>query len=202
MGGYTKLQVLGITHSEKQSGAYALLLADESDKRRVPVVIGPGEAQSIAMVLEDVRPQRPFTHDLFIDFALAYDIMLKEVLICNYEDGIFFSELVFEDSLGREERLDSRTSDAVALALRVDASIYISEEVLEKASVEVSSNQANSNTHTEKEVMINVYVNRLKKLDANLKMLVEAEQYEDASLVRDEIITIREKLKQIENEEF
>ena len=129
MEGYIKIQVLGITHSDIQSGAYALLLAEERGQKRIPIVIGPAEAQSIAMVLEKVRPQRPLTHDLFIDFASAFDIVLKKVLICNYEDGVFFSELVFEDARGRMENLDSRTSDAVALALRQDVPIYISQDI-------------------------------------------------------------------------
>ncbi len=202
MEGYTKLQVLGITHSEIQSGAYALLLAEDVGSRRVPIVIGPAEAQSIAMVLENVSPQRPLTHDLFIGFASAFDIMLKKVLICNYRDGVFFAELVFEDAQGRVEHLDSRTSDAVALALREDAPIYISQAILDEASVDVESSQVKESLHAERDVMINVYVTRLRKLDASLKMLVESEQYEDASLVRDEIITIREKLKRIESDEL
>ncbi len=199
---YIKLQVLGITHSDIQSGAYALLLSDENGARRVPIVIGPSEAQSIAMVLENVHSQRPLTHDLFIDFASAFDIILNKVLISNYEEGVFFAELVYEDLKGRVEHLDSRTSDAVALALREDVPIYISAKILEEASMEVESYKAKSSMKEERDVMINVYVTKLKKLDANLKLLVEAEQYEDASLVRDEIITIREKLKRIESEEL
>lgn len=124
------LQVLGLSYSQLQSGAYALILAETDGPRRIPVVIGAPEAQSIAIVLEGIRTPRPLTHDLFVSFAHAFGVKLKEVYIYKFEDGIFSSELTFTDG-DRSVVIDARTSDAIALALRTGTPIYTTPEIVE-----------------------------------------------------------------------
>lgn len=115
-----KLKVLGLSYNQLQSGAFALLLAQEDGPYRIPVVIGAAEAQSIAIRLESITPSRPLTHDLFMSFAQAFGVRLREVFIYKFEDGIFSSELTFDDG-ERQVVLDARTSDAIAIALRCRA---------------------------------------------------------------------------------
>lgn len=129
-----KLRVQGLTNSQIQSGAYALILAEEFGMRRVPIVVGTAEAQSIAIALERIIPPRPLTHDLIVTFSKAYGIVLKEVFIYKFEDGVFYSELSFDDGQ-REIRLDSRTSDAIAIALRVNCDIYTTEKIVRECGV-------------------------------------------------------------------
>ena len=105
-----KLKVLGITYSQIQSGAYALVLAEETGTRRIPIIIGTAEAQSIAIQLEHLTPPRPLTHDLFVSFANAFGIKLKEVFIYKFEEGVFNAELVFEDKEGNEKLKRGRLS--------------------------------------------------------------------------------------------
>jgi uncharacterized protein len=116
-----RLNILGLSVSQTQTGAYALVLAEENGERRLPIIIGPVEAQAIAIQLEGLKPPRPLTHDLVKNIALAFEIALLEVVIHKLEEGIFFSELLFEMD-GKEISVDSRTSDAVALALAVQVS--------------------------------------------------------------------------------
>ncbi|MDE6853668.1 MAG: bifunctional nuclease family protein [Muribaculaceae bacterium] len=125
------LYVLGLSYSQLQSGAYALILAEADGPRRIPVVIGPAEAQSIAIVLEGIRTPRPLTHDLFASFAHAYGIKLTEVFIYRFEDGIFSSEISFSDGK-RDITIDSRTSDAIAIALRTRTPIFTTEDILRR----------------------------------------------------------------------
>ena len=117
-----------------QSGAYALILAEENGARRVPIIVGTSEAQSIAIALEHITPPRPLTHDLFMTFAQAFGIQLREVFIYKFEDGVFYSELLFDDGI-TQVRLDSRTSDAIAIALRVKCDIYTTEHIVSECGV-------------------------------------------------------------------
>lgn len=125
-----KLYLMGLSYSQLQQGAYAMILAEADGPRRIPVVIGAAEAQSIAISLEGIRTPRPLTHDLFVSFAHAFGVKLRQVFIYRFEDGIFSSELTFSDG-DRTVTIDSRTSDAVALAIRTDAPIYTNEEILQ-----------------------------------------------------------------------
>lgn len=127
-----KLKVLGLTYSQVKKGAYALVLAEEEGPRRIPVVIGVAEAQSIAISLEGIVPPRPITHDLFVSFAHGFGVRLKEVCIYKLENGVFSSEMVFDDGT-REIRLDARTSDAIAIALRTRSDIFVMPEIIEEA---------------------------------------------------------------------
>ncbi len=186
-----KLNILGLSYSQTQSGAYALVLAEEEGERRIPIIIGGVEAQSIAIRLEGLEPPRPLTHDLFLNFAKAFSIQLVEVVIYKLEEGIFYSELV---CLKEKEliRIDSRTSDAVALALRFNCPIYTFEEIMTKAGIvldledskkeEVHKTEKSS---TDKDTSLSS--KSIGELDTMLKEAVESENYEKASKIRDEI---------------
>lgn len=129
-----KLNILGLSYSRTQSGAYALVLSEENGPRRIPIIIGNLEAQSIAIKIEGLQPSRPLTHDLFYNFAQSFDIEVLEVTIYKLEEGIFYSELVC--TRGTDiVHIDSRTSDAIAIALRFSCPIYTYEEIIEKSGI-------------------------------------------------------------------
>lgn len=183
-----RLIIKGLSYSQTQSGAYALVLGEENGKRKLPVIIGGFEAQSIAIALEkDVEPPRPLTHDLFVNFANKFAIELKEVVIHKLEEGVFFSMMVLENG-GQEVVLDARTSDAVALAIRFDCPIYTYNSILEKAGVVLDEKaDAASETpspKTEKKVSSK---DKLEKLQQEMDEAVKNEDYEKAARIRDEI---------------
>lgn len=134
------LHVMGLSCSQLQSGAYALVLAEDNGPRRIPVIIGEGEAQSIAIALEGIRTARPLTHDLFVSFAHAYGVRLKEVFISRFEDGIFYSQLTFSDDDDRSVVMDARTSDAVAIAMRTGTPIITTEEIVRTTGFVIDDN--------------------------------------------------------------
>lgn len=183
-----KLNVLGLSVSQTQTGAYALVLAEEKGDRRIPIIIGPVEAQAIAIQLEGLRPPRPLTHDLFKNVAVAFQIDLIEVLIYKLEEGIFFSELICEQN-GSRVAIDSRTSDAVALALRFQCPIYTSEEILRKAGIVIEMADQTESVQNEEEGADETGYSyySVGELEALLKKAVENENYEQASEIRDEI---------------
>ena len=186
-----KLNILGLSYSQTQSGAYALVLAEEEGERRIPIIIGGVEAQSIAIRLEGLEPPRPLTHDLFLNFSKAFSIQLVEVIIYKLEEGIFYSELV---CLREEEtvRIDSRTSDAVALALRFNCPIYTLEEIMVEAGIvlDLKDTQKDEIPKTESlssEKSTPLSSKSIGELDDMLNEAVESENYEKASKIRDEI---------------
>ena len=187
-----RLNILGLSVSQTQSGAYALVLAEEEGERRIPIIIGPVEAQAIAIQLEGLKPPRPLTHDLIKNIALAFDIALLEVTIYKLEEGIFYSELLCEMN-GKEIRIDSRTSDAVALALRFRCPIYTSEEILQKAGIVLESDDENSPVRSmmdeeEPETTGSSYAQySTSDLQELLNEAIEDEDYEKASIIRDEL---------------
>ncbi|WP_163326019.1 bifunctional nuclease family protein [Draconibacterium mangrovi] len=187
-----RLNILGLSVSQTQSGAYALVLAEEDGERRIPIIIGPVEAQAIAIQLEGLKPPRPLTHDLIKNIALAFDIALLEVTIYKLEEGIFYSELLCEMN-GKEIRIDSRTSDAVALALRFRCPIYTSEEILQKAGIVLESDDENSPVRSmmdeeELETTGSSYAQySTSDLQELLNEAIEDEDYEKASIIRDEL---------------
>lgn len=191
-----RLNILGLSVSQTQSGAYALVLAEEEGERRIPIIIGPVEAQAIAIQLEGLKPPRPLTHDLIKNMALAFDIALLEVSIYKLEEGIFYSELLCEMD-GKEVKIDSRTSDAVALALRFRCPIYTSEEILQKAGI-VLEGEEDSPVRSllddeELEESGSTYAQySSSELEALLNEAIQDEDYEKASVIRDEL-TKREK---------
>lgn len=131
-----RLRLMGLNYNPLQNGAFALLMAAEGTNLSIPIIIGAPEAQAIAMVIEGINPQRPMTHDLFATFAHAFDIRLEEVFIYSFEDGIFSAEMTFNDGT-RRITLDSRTSDAVAIAIRTDAPIFTTRAILEETGIEI-----------------------------------------------------------------
>lgn len=189
-----KLNILGLSYSQTQTGAYALVLSEAEGTRRIPIIIGAVEAQAIAIQLEGLKPPRPLTHDLFLNVALAFNIEIKEVLIHKLEEGIFYAEIVCEQNKNRI-RVDSRTSDAIALALRFECPIYTTEEIIEKAGIimefeEGSEENENVESNDPKEgtpVRINYVEYTLEELNELLDAAISEEDYEKASQIRDEI---------------
>ena len=196
-----KLRVQGLTNSQIQSGAYALILAEEDGARRIPIIVGTSEAQSIAIALERITPPRPLTHDLFATFAQAFGVRLCEVFIYKFEDGVFYSELLFEDGI-KQIRLDSRTSDAIAIALRVKCDIYTTPEIVRGCGVVLEEDAAEEKDKDDDDSILALEPEeihddaKLKKwlslLDADelsdrLDEAIADENYEYAKMYKDEI---------------
>lgn len=180
-----------MSYSQSQSGAYALILGEREGKRRLPIIIGSFEAQSIAIELEKIKTPRPLTHDLFKSFADAFKIIVSEVIINKFSEGVFFAKLIC--SHGRSElEIDSRTSDAIALALRFDCPIYTYESIMVAAGIlmeeETESTPleetAEESPRLDRTKFSDVSMSELKKL---LQSAIENEDYEKASRIRDEI---------------
>jgi bifunctional DNase/RNase len=186
-----KLKVLGISYSQTQSGAYALILVEENGERRVPIIIGGFEAQAIVIKLENLDPPRPLTHDLFRSFAAEFSISIIEVMIYKLEEGVFYSRLLCNNG-EKEISIDSRTSDAVALALRFGCPIYITEEILEKAGITITPTEPDTSTETDTDNLFETGNSKFESYsdDDLYKMIDEAvktEDYERAASIRDEL---------------
>lgn len=187
-----RLEIVGMSYSQSQSGAYALILGVSGEKRRLPIIIGGFEAQAIAIELEKMKPTRPLTHDLFKNFASHFDIHIKEVVINKFEEGIFYSKLLCEQ-YGKTSEIDSRTSDAVALAIRFDCPIYAMEDIIDEAGIMMDDEPAVgegsvSDAKEEKVTGEGKYSDYLmEELEEMLKKAVNQEDYEEASRLRDEI---------------
>ena len=184
-----RLEIIGMSYSQSQSGAYALILGEIGGKRRLPIIIGGFEAQAIAIELEKMKPSRPLTHDLFKNFADNYNVRIKEVIIDKFHEGIFFAKLIcLQDEV--ETEIDARTSDAVALAIRFHCPIYTTEKILTDAGILMDESSPSFGAKTPKEEIQessefeNLSLNELNDL---LKKAVDSEDYEQASLLRDEI---------------
>lgn len=196
-----KLTIKGISYSQTQNGAYALILNEVDGERKLPIVIGAFEAQSIAIALEkEIKPPRPLTHDLFKNFADRFDIVVKQVIIHKLVDGVFFSSIICErDRI--EEIIDARTSDAIALALRFNAPIFTYKNILDKAGIylkinpepEGGENEADDvltppQTFGTESVSTGGYTQySLQELHEQLENAVQNEDYEKAASIRDEI---------------
>lgn len=196
-----KLTIKGISYSQTQNGAYALILNEVDGDRKLPIVIGAFEAQAIAIALEkNIQPPRPLTHDLFKNFAERFDIFVKEVIIHKLVDGVFFSSIVFTKD-GKEEILDARTSDAIALALRFYAPIFTYKNILDKAGIYLNVNPSKSDedddiltkpetfgSPSESNSSGNSYSKKsTTELHDMLDAAVNDEDYEKAAKIRDEI---------------
>jgi len=192
-----RLLINGVSYSQTQNGAYALILSELDGERKLPIVIGTYEAQSIAIAIEkDIKPPRPLTHDLFKSFCERFDIIIKQVIIHKLVDGVFYSSIIC-DRDGIEEIIDSRTSDAIALATRFDAPIFTYENILEKAGIIIEIEEydeedkilfkelfSKETTLANSEDFKDKTVDELQKL---LKIAVQNENYETAAKIRDEI---------------
>ncbi len=184
-----RLQVLGLSYSQIQTGAYALILAQADGPFRIPVVIGAAEAQSIALRMENITPTRPMTHDLFVSFAHAFGIKLTEVFIYKFEDGIFSSELTFTDG-ERTIVIDSRTSDAIAIAMRTHTPIFTTRDIVNRTGFIMEteneeegneSEAADEDTPRDAEPRLENYA--IEELERELKRLISIEDYEQAARV-------------------
>lgn len=189
------LRVLGLSYKEIHQGAYALILAEVNGSHYIPIVIGTPEAQAIAIRLENITPPRPVAHDLFASLAHAFGIKLKDVFIHKFEDGIFWSELVFEDNEGNEVRLDARTSDAIAIALRTHSPIYTTQEILESTGFvmgvvstdtkeeqihEVSLDDVANDPMTDVDTLEDLSTDQLESM---LSDMIAEERYEEAARI-------------------
>ncbi len=198
-----RLNIKGISYSQTQNGAYALILNEVDGDRKLPIVIGAFEAQSIAIALEEeIRPPRPLTHDLFKNFSDRFQIIVKQVIIHKLVDGVFYSSLICErDNI--EEIIDARTSDAIALALRFKAPIFTYKNILDKAGIYLKVNP-NKNKQDEDSILVDeliaeeietiafgdedIYKDKsLEELHTLLDEAVNNEDYELAAKIRDEI---------------
>lgn len=193
MGDRIKLNIIGLTSSHSQRNSYTLILGEENGELKLPIVIGGYEAQSIALVIEGLKPQRPLTHDLISNFFSQFGIILKEVIINKLEEGVFFSTLVTEKD-NKIQNIDARTSDAIALALRMKCPIYTYKSILNDAGIQYEEND----TEGEEKEEINEDVNTpvvthdlnqlsLKELEAELEKAIKIEDYVRAAMLRDEI---------------
>lgn len=188
-----KLNILGLSVSQSQSGAYALVLAEDNGDRRIPIIIGPVEAQSIAIQLEGLKPPRPLTHDLFKQLASAFEIQITEVIIYKLEEGIFYSELICIRE-GKQIIIDSRTSDAVALSLRFGCPIYTTEEILQRAGIVIEFENEHGQDEWHQTPADEPFRGKHEyekytsaELIQMLNTAIHAEDYEKASAIRDEI---------------
>jgi bifunctional DNase/RNase len=187
-----KLEIVGLSYSQTQTGAYALVLGESKGKRRLPIIIGGFEAQAIAIELEKMTPSRPLTHDLFKSFAEGFDINVSEVLIYNLVEGIFFAKIICSNGEKNVE-IDARTSDAIAVAVRFNCPINTYEFILSQAGIILDDEAINAAAESgEMDDLVEADVNDyLKKSTEELKQMLDAaladEDYEKASRIRDEI---------------
>ena len=198
-----KLRVQGLTNSQIQSGAYALVLAEEG-LRRIPIIVGMFEAQSIAIALEGINPPRPLTHDLFIAYTKATGYLMKEVFIHKVEDGVYHSEITLSKG-DSTISIDSRTSDAIAIALRTNCNIYTTEFIMRKCGIVLDENNNADNIEAMPEELTADDLQDIAKLKKQLKALkskdieermakaVAKEDYEFAKIYKDELIRRGEK---------
>jgi len=191
-----KLDIVGLSYSQTQSGAYALVLGEVSGRRRLPIIIGGFEAQAIAIEIEKMTPSRPLTHDLFKSFAETYHIRIDEVIIYNLVDGIFYAKIIFNDG-HKQTEIDARTSDAIALAVRFKAPVYTYEFILASAGIVIEGNDfvfleniesagaADPETMPTKDTSFTAMTD--DQLQEHLSKALADELYEKAARIRDEI---------------
>ncbi|GAA4455686.1 bifunctional nuclease family protein [Rurimicrobium arvi] len=189
-----ELEIIALSHSITQNNSYAIVLGEIDGQRRVPIVIGAFEAQAIAVALERMQPTRPLTHDLFFGFIKQFDIELKEVIIYKLEEGIFFSKLVCAQEGGADIEIDSRTSDALALAVRAHCRIYTYDNIIESAGIFLNSEERPSKRAIQAQSAGEAASGDLKKMSVEtlnelLNEALEQEDYVKAIQIRDELNT-------------
>ncbi len=184
------LKVLGLTTSQSHSGAYALILEEEQTKLRIPIVIGMSEAQSIAVALEGIEPKRPLTHDLLVSLAHSQNMRLLEAYIHRLEEGVFYSELLFKSGF-RKIRMDARTSDAIALAVRFNAPIYTTEDIIKRAGISQERTNINEKDFERRPVSVE---DQILALEEKLNDVVSQELYKEAAKIKQKIDELKKKL--------
>lgn len=194
-----KLEIIGLSFSQTQSGAYALILGELDGKRRLPIIIGGFEAQAIAVELENMQPSRPLTHDLFKNFAIEFDIHIDEIIIYNLKEGIFYSKLVCSNANGESKEIDARTSDAIAMAVRFNCPIYTHEFILSSAGVVLDETEGTTEEQKPKNLPKKSSEKKsakaesdyssqsIEELKESLMKAIDDEAYETASKIRDEL---------------
>lgn len=186
-----KLEIVALSHSVTHSHNYAIILGEVEGTKRLPIVIGGFEAQAIAVALENMVPNRPLTHDLFKNTLESFNITIKEVIIHQLTEGVFYSSLICEKE-GKEYTIDSRTSDAIAMAVRFDAPIFTYSSIIEIAGVEMEDPQILSSSPHKKEKKestkkLSIPEMSDKALEALLEKALEREDFENAAKIRDEL---------------
>ena len=195
-----KLEILGLSSSQSQSGSFALVLGEKPGKRRLPIIIGMFEAQAIAIEIEKIIPNRPMTHDLFKSFAGSFNYSVKEIVISDLKEGVFFAKIVCTDKTNTIE-IDSRPSDAIAIGLRFNAPIYTFETILAEAGIELSEGEVEEEPDIQKGLeqikpkkktspsgsSEKIKDTKMEKLKEMLDQAIEQEDYEKAAKIRDEI---------------
>ncbi len=188
-----KLEIVGLSYSQTQSGAYALVLAETGGKRRLPIIIGGFEAQAIAIELEKMVPTRPLTHDLFKSFAQTFTILIKEIIIYNLVEGIFYAKIVCEKD-GVSSEIDARTSDAIAIGVRFNCPVYTFENILASAGILLEDDALShedfdfDDEETADSTPGNAWKSMsIAELESQLNDAIANEDYELASKIRDEI---------------
>ncbi len=192
-----ELKVVGLSYSQTQTGAYALILKEKSGNRRLPIIIGGAEAQAIAIPLEKMTPSRPLTHDLFVSFFDDFKIDLKEIVIYNLVEGIFFAKLICNKD-GEEVEIDARSSDAVAIALRKEKPIFTYDFILGSAGIVIDEEEMEAEG-SEEELSLeelpasSSQSNSIEELEKELEAALESENYEKASKLRDQINKLKKE---------
>lgn len=192
-----KLEILGLSSSQSQTGSFALVLGETEGNRRLPIIIGMFEAQAIAIEIEKIIPNRPMTHDLFKSFASSFNFHVEEIVISDLKEGVFFAKIVCTDGLKKHD-IDARPSDAIAIGLRFDAPIYTHENILAEAGIVLTDEEDEEEKVTprpeskvrvkkEKKMGDDFKNYSMDKLNELLKDAIEKEDYERAAKIRDEL---------------
>lgn len=191
-----KLEILGLSSSQSQTGSFALVLGETGGNRRLPIIIGMFEAQAIAIEIEKIIPNRPMTHDLFKSFANTFNFHVEEIVISDLKEGVFFAKIVCTDGLKKHE-VDARPSDAIAIGLRFDSPIFTYENILAEAGIVLTDEEEEENPEVKAESKVRVKKEQKKsddfknysvdKLKELLKEAIDKEDYERAAKIRDEL---------------
>lgn len=193
-----RLDIIGLSSSESHAGHFALILSEKNGNRRLPIIIGGPEAQAIALEVENIKPNRPMTHDLMFNICLNFDIHLQEVIITELKEGVFYAKLVIDHNDNIHE-IDSRPSDAIALAVRFRVAIYTSEKIMQEAGIAFTDEDLEAEREAEREeaelenALAENISERIATLTAELEELLKNEEYEQAAKVRDTINKLQGK---------
>lgn len=187
-----RLDIIGLSSSESHAGHFALILSEKNGNRRLPIIIGGPEAQAIALEVENIKPNRPMTHDLMFNLCLNFDIHLQEVIITELKEGVFFAKLIIDHNDTIHE-VDSRPSDAIALAVRFKVAIYTSEKIMLEAGIDFSEEDMEAEREAVAEETNENVAERIEQLSVQLEEMLKNEEYEQAAKLRDSINKLQGK---------